>query len=167
MAQRVVLTMSGNIAQVDHFTMNTYSIGENQANRHKPDVQLIQFFLWKFYNANMQLFSSLPTVSRTPEIIIDGRCGPQTITGILNFQKQHQIRGCPIWVDGVVHSTKHLLTPRNAAMYTIWWLNQWFVVNGEEPDEQKADLTLHPIVRARAPELCNELHRVQNVRTII
>ena len=157
MAQMVAITLSGNITQVEYFAMNTYSIGERQENRHLQDVKLIQFFLWQFYNVNLQLFSLLPIVSRTPEMVIDGRCGQQTIAGIYNFQKYHRLLGYAIPTDGVVDATKSLLTRRNAEMFTIWWLNKWFVANGTGSADQRADLRLHPMVISRIPDLHSEL----------
>jgi hypothetical protein len=157
MAQMVAITLSGNITQVEYFALNTFSIGERQENGHKRDVKLIQFFLWQFYNVNIQLFSLLPIASRTPEIVIDGKCGQQTKAGIYNFQKHHRLLGYAIPTDGVVDATKSLLTRRNAEMFTIWWLNKWFVANGTGTDQQRADLRLHPMVINRIPDLHTEL----------
>lgn len=166
MAQIVAMTMSGNITQVEHFAINNFSIGEHQENNHKRDVKLIQFFLWQFYNVNIQLFSLLPVVSRTPEIIIDGKCGRQTKAGIYNFQKYHRLRGCTIPTDGVVDATKNLLTPRNREMFTIWWLNKWFVDNGTGSAEERADLRSHSMIINRIPDLHNELCS-RDVRAIV
>jgi hypothetical protein len=157
MAEMAAITLRGNIAQVEYFAMNTNSIGERQENRHPQDVKLIQFFLWQFYNVNIHLFSLLPIVSRRPEIEIDGHCGQQTKAGIYNFQKHHRLLGCAIPTDGVVDATKSLLTRRNAEMFTIWWLNKWFVANGTGTDEQRADLRRHPMVMNRIPDLHTEL----------
>jgi hypothetical protein len=160
MAQRVVINMSGNVAQVEHFTMNNSDIGENRTNRNKADVELIQFFLWEFYSRNGHLFSLLPRVSRTPGIEIDGICGRQTKSGIYNFQKHHRLLGNPIRTDGVVDVTKNLHTSGNPAIYTIWWLNKWFFANGTGTISEKEDLRTHPVVARRARHLIAELNRM-------
>lgn len=159
MAQKVSIAMPDNVV-MQRFTMNSTDIGENQLNRNKVDVELIQFFLWEFYSVNTPLFSLLPVVSRTPGIEIDGICGRQTKSGIYNFQKYYRLRGNPILADGVVDVTKNLRTSGNPAIYTIWRLNEWFFANGTGTLSEKEDLLTHPVVRRRARHLIAELRRM-------
>ena len=161
MAQKVAISLSTSLANrnavVQQFAINDTPIGQDKPNKRRADVQLIQFFLFYYYKDNPQLFRTLPqTPSGRNYISIDGVCGPQTRQGIWLFQKNLSRLGSSIQVDGVVQVAKSLAGPVHNIMYTIWWLNKWFL-SSDSGRGYEMNLESHPLIANLAPDLYAEL----------
>ena len=74
------------------------AVGKSAIN-NRNDVLLVQYFL-------REIFKGLPAFKTDPfpggELIVDGKCGPQTIAAILHFQKVAQKKEFATSQDGRV-----------------------------------------------------------------
>ncbi len=145
----------------DFFVLNETIIGKGGDNRKFSDVQLIQFFLRQFFIPRPQLFAKLPKPRRTatPVLTIDGKFGPQTATGIVEFQKFVRDAGQgTIKVDGLVNVATGFRSSISKTIYTIMHLNLFFFNdnNNGDPNFSKK-IENHPDIIAFAPELRAEL----------
>src|SRR5215212_3393825 len=106
MAKKVFMKVppSGGNQNTRHFfTINETKIGANGDNQKRSDIQLVQFFLKKFYGRHSELFRLLPKAPKSPgQFAIDGIVGEQTITGIRLFQEHQSRGGNPLVKDGLV-----------------------------------------------------------------
>ena len=136
-----------------YLTINGTTVGRNGNNRVRSDVQLVQFFLRKFYEQQPYVRK----LAGITEIKIDGIAGPTTAKGILWFQKANEGSGKSITADGLVNvmapsgvsATKH-------TVYTIVHLNVYFRKQGQGKEHYQ-NLERHPDIIAYAPELHAEL----------
>lgn len=136
-----------------YLTVNAISVGKNGNNARRPDVQLVQFFLRKFYEQQPYLRQ----VSGLTEIKIDGIAGKKTAQGILYFQNAFAGTGKSITPDGLVSVITNLgVSGITRSVYTIVHLNRYFQMQGEGK-EHYMHLENHPDIKAFAPELRAEL----------
>ncbi len=139
------------------FTLNETTVGKGGYNRKRSDVQLIQFFLRRFYTHHPELFVLLPkTKTGANFIIIDGSYGGQTEKGILLFQKNRKSDEPLIATDGLVNVAHSVMSSISNTHYTIHFLNGWFMRHAEGR-EHHGSLENHWDLLAYAPELHYEL----------
>ncbi len=140
-------------------------VGARADNKRKADVQLVQLFLHTFYKSNPALFKKLPRTRRnTGEILMDGISGPQTVSGITEFQKFIIRKGkSGVIVDGRV-SIPHggLRVANTNHVFTIFQLNSFFFILDDANAAFIENLEEHPIVKSQLPELASELRRSKN-----
>lgn len=138
-----------------HLYVNATSVGTNGNNSVRTDIQLVQFFLKKFYEREPYLRQ----MSGLTGVKIDGKSGPKTAKGILWFQKAHAGLGNSIAADGLVDViTSTGLTPNHHTVYTIIHLNSYFREKGQGR-ETFDKLENHPDIITYAPELHAELSK--------
>ena len=136
-----------------YLTINGTTVGKNGNNRVRTDVQLVQFFLKKFYEQQPYIRQ----LSGLSGIKIDGIAGSQTAKGILWFQKANLGTGKSVTADGLVNvMTPSGVSPTQHTVYTIVHLNVYFRKQGEG-NEHYRNLEKHPDIIAYAPELHAEL----------
>jgi hypothetical protein len=136
-----------NRAGLSHFYNVSYAVGSGAYNR-RDDVQLVQFFLVKFFLRNPEF---RPQGVRP--IWIDGFYGPITFRHIMAFQKVLVQDGNSIYPDGRIDPSNSTGDSTiSQTVYTIIHLNVGF--HGRDPDCGYFDhLQDHPLIVAFAPEL--------------
>lgn len=139
--------------------LNETVVGVGGTSR-RSDIQLVQFFLRQFFLKQPELFRKLPKSRKNASalVTIDGKFGPQTAAGIVEFQKAVRARGNPIHVDGIVNVAHSVNSSITNTQYTILFLNLFFSKFIATP-EAVLDVENHPDVMAFAPELRSELSR--------
>ena len=137
-----------------HLTVNTITVGKNGNNTRRADVQLVQFFLKKFYEHS----APARQMSGIKEIKIDGIAGNKTIAGIYWFQKYRSMNGSYLKVDSLVSIMTNFTggSAITGTAYTIADLNIYFRNYGEGK-EHSEHLENHPDIIQYAPELKSEL----------
>jgi hypothetical protein len=139
------------------FTINETRVGVGGDNNKRSDIQLIQFFLRKFFGRHPELFRRLPRTSNSPgQVAIDGLVGAQTKTGILLFQQHEGRAGSGLVQDGLVSVAQSFVSPISQKRFTIILLNLWFEQHSGEA-EFLTKLESHPDIIRFAPELQAEL----------
>lgn len=160
MAKKVFMEVppsAGNASRRHFFTINETKVGVNGDNKKRSDIQLVQFFLKKFYRRHPELFRLLPKASKSPgEFAIDGIVGDQTIVGIRFFQEHESRGGSGLVKDGLVSVAPSFESQISHKRFTIILLNLWFEQHSGEA-QFLTNLELHPDVIRFAPELQAEL----------
>ena len=138
-----------------YFTLNAISVGKNGNNTRRSDVQLVQFFLKKFYEQQPYLRQ----VSGLSGIKIDGIAGEKTAKGIWWFQHANSGIGNSIKVDGLVSvMLGNGISSISSTVYTILHLNRYFQMQGDGKEHHR-NLEKHPDIIENAPELVAELSK--------
>lgn len=160
MAKKVFMEVppsAGNQSRRHFFTLNETRIGASGDNKKRSDIQLVQFFLKKFYRRHPELFRLLPRASKSPgQFAIDGIVGDQTITGIRIFQQHESRGGNGLVQDGLVSVAQSFESPISHKRFTIILLNLWFEQHSGEA-QFLTNLEQHPDIIRFAPELQAEL----------
>jgi hypothetical protein len=150
--RRVVTTEFG---ERDFYTVQT-PIGGVLASKNMADVELVQFFLKRYFMAPHHIASTPPTRKGEKTILIDGIAGPQTRTAIKLFQKQQKAGGRIIATDGIINVPISNVAVNPTS--TMWILNRWFMLFA--PDKYEFD-SLEDIsdIKNYAYHLAPELNR--------
>jgi hypothetical protein len=160
MAKKVFMEVppsAGNESRRHFFTVNETKIGVGGDNQKRSDIQLVQFFLKKFYGRHAELFRLLPPASKSPgQFALDGLVGAQTETGIRLFQDHQSRAGSGLVKDGLVSVAPSFVSQTSHKRFTIFLLNLWFEQHSGEA-QFLTNLELHPDIIRFAPELQAEL----------
>jgi hypothetical protein len=122
-------------------------------NTDRASIQLVQFFLRKFFAKHPELRKQLPGPSG--KFLLDGKVGQQTIAGIDLFQSFFRTRGFPIIEDARVSVPIGRAVPGTEKRWTIHALNVFYFLRSGETDFDS--LFVNPEIVAEAPELAAEL----------
>jgi hypothetical protein len=133
--------------------------GGDGTNQDTASNQLVQFFLRKFFAKHPELLPSGP--ARTRGFLLDGKVGPQTITGINRFQSFASKGGFPIIVDSRVSVATGVNVPGTEVRWTIHALNSFYALRSGETDFDS--LFANKEIEAEAPELQADLIREEQL----
>ena len=92
------------------------------APNQRTDVMLVQFFLRELYN-----HPDLRPEKPAGDMVVDGVCGPVTVSWIGQYQKQLKKKGLSVVTDGRVDPAQGELIFSKGSIsgkrYTIWHMN--------------------------------------------
>jgi hypothetical protein len=132
-------------------------------NSNQACIQLVQFFLRDFFKTHPTLARRLP--GPPGRFLIDGKAGPQTITGIGLFQ-QHcrttQVESVKVLNDARVSVPLGKFVPGTGFHWTIHALNLFFAAQKKNEATFKA-LHLNPEINAEAKLLAADLVRAEQL----
>jgi hypothetical protein len=142
--------------------VNDTPVGNGSDNKRIADVQLVQLFLRYFYYMNPALFKKLPKPGRrsAPEILLDGKVGDQTITGISVFQQYIIGRGkSGLYVDGRVSTPTGFRVAGTSHVFTIFQLNVYFFNTNPLNKSFNENLAEHPVVKSSLTALATDIRQ--------
>lgn len=90
------------------YYLNSISVGLGGSNVVGPDVMLVQFFLYIFFEQHSGATNDLQPPGST--FVIDGKAGPQTAAGIRVFQDYWRRRGRPT-LEGITGRVNAVVPP--------------------------------------------------------